>query len=332
MAASGTSDKLQFFTTDFCPFAQRTWIALLEKEPNPRAPVNFELKLVSLLNKPAELLAVNPAGEVPAGVHRGKCVFESLQMNEYVDETFSADRPLLPSTPAGKWDARVLISKHTPGVVFAFYAMMREGKVDAYLDSLEKFQKDIKGPYVLGDQFTLVDIAFWPFLERAVLAAPTYYPNFSISTERFAKLRSWYDLVSRRESVRITSADRSDASMGIYPYGPRDRAGYLRELYAVYAFDQLNYGKELLKNAPPGVTTVNIADLKMRKEADANQKKNKALADAMKLVSTGGSTSSCAANKCTTHSRRVLQFLAPLTLGVAIGLGAAYGVRKYKGK
>jgi glutathionyl-hydroquinone reductase len=67
------------------------------------------------------------------------------------------------------------------GVVFGLYNMLREGKVEQYLESLYKFQNDIRGPYILGDQFTLADIAFYPFLERAILGAPFYYPTFDVS-------------------------------------------------------------------------------------------------------------------------------------------------------
>ena len=44
----------------FCPFAQRTWIALVHKK------VDFVYKEQDLRNKSPELLTINPRGLVPA--------------------------------------------------------------------------------------------------------------------------------------------------------------------------------------------------------------------------------------------------------------------------
>ena len=58
---AGKATKL--YSAWFCPFAQRTWIALLEKG------VDFELVEINPYDKTPEFLAVNPLGLVPTLVH-----------------------------------------------------------------------------------------------------------------------------------------------------------------------------------------------------------------------------------------------------------------------
>jgi glutathione S-transferase len=85
---------------DTCPFAQRTWIALLEKEDNPTSPVLFDLKLVNAYDKQpttnAEFLSVTPQGMVPAALHKGNKFFNSLLLNEYVEEAINPRKSLFP--------------------------------------------------------------------------------------------------------------------------------------------------------------------------------------------------------------------------------------------
>jgi len=142
---------------------------------------------------------------------------------------------------------------------------------------LAKFSADIKGPYLLGEQYSLSDIAFFPFVERALTAGAKHRNFFLPSGEEFKNVRNWYELVSSREAVRVTTAARTPESVAVYPFGARDRTGYLAEVYAPYYYDQIEYSKGVLKNAPPGVSTLNADEMKRRKEADLAAKKQKAI-------------------------------------------------------
>jgi hypothetical protein len=79
----------------------------------------------------------------------------------------------------------------------------------------------------------------------------------------------------------------------------------------------LAYSKELLKNAPPGVATLNIEELKRRKAAD----------QAAKTCCPAGAAG---ADKKNCGRRRLLKALIPLSIGLAIGGGAAYYATKKK--
>lgn len=84
------------------PFGCRVKIALEEKG------VPYEYKEEDILNKSPYLLAINPVHKkIPVLVHNGKPVCESLNILEYIDETWSDPSPrFLPSDPHQRAQAR----------------------------------------------------------------------------------------------------------------------------------------------------------------------------------------------------------------------------------
>ena len=80
---------LTFYYHPLSPIARRVWLALLEKE------ISFEPVVVDLRGKQFEdsYLAVNPFHHVPAIVHEGVSIIESLAILDYLEMRFS-ERPL----------------------------------------------------------------------------------------------------------------------------------------------------------------------------------------------------------------------------------------------
>ena len=65
-----------------CPFSQRCRFVLFEKG------MDFEIRDIDLFNKPEEISAMNPYGQVPILVERELILYESNIINEYIDERF----------------------------------------------------------------------------------------------------------------------------------------------------------------------------------------------------------------------------------------------------
>lgn len=63
-----------------CPFSHRTRIVLFEKD------VECQVVYVDLQKKPRELADLNPYNQVPTMVDRDLVLYESLIINEYLDE------------------------------------------------------------------------------------------------------------------------------------------------------------------------------------------------------------------------------------------------------
>jgi len=83
------------------PFGMRVRIALAEKG------INYEHKEEDLKNKSPLLLQMNPVHKkIPVLIHKGKPICESLIAVQYIDEVWSDRRPLLPSDPYQRAQAR----------------------------------------------------------------------------------------------------------------------------------------------------------------------------------------------------------------------------------
>lgn len=70
--------------------------------------VAFDSRYLDLLNfdqHDAAYLAINPAGTIPAMVHRGRTLTESTAIMEYVEETFDGPS-LMPADPVDRWRVR----------------------------------------------------------------------------------------------------------------------------------------------------------------------------------------------------------------------------------
>ena len=150
-------------TTD--PFSHRCRIVLFEKG------MDFEIIDVDLYNKPEDIAVINPYNRVPVLVDRDLVLYESNIINEYIDERFPHPQ-LMPPDPIMRARARQLL--HT-----------FEQELFTHLDALEAAQKGVdqvrahvrdhltqlapvftKQKYMLGDEFSMLDVAIAPLLWR----------------------------------------------------------------------------------------------------------------------------------------------------------------------
>ncbi|MER2554072.1 MAG: glutathione S-transferase N-terminal domain-containing protein [Thauera sp.] len=150
-------------TTD--PFSHRCRIVLFEKG------MDFEVIDVDLYNKPEDIAIINPYNRVPVLVDRDLVLYEANIINEYIDERFPHPQ-LMPPDPIMRARARQLL--HT-----------FEQELFTHLEALEAAQKGIdkvrthvrdhltqlapvfsKQKYMLGDEFSMLDVAIAPLLWR----------------------------------------------------------------------------------------------------------------------------------------------------------------------
>ena len=199
---------MELFTVRVCPYAHRTRLALLEKG------LEFEHIEEDLSDKSKRFLEVSPYGKVPALVHNGQTLYESLIINEYLDEVFP-EPALFPADPVLRAKARIWIAYCDDYFTDAFYAVIRNKETgkDAELKAalagclrkaeVEGFgELSGDGPYWLGADVSLVDLAWYPFFER--LPAWTHYRDFTIPDD-CPKIARWAGAMAERSSAQAVA-------------------------------------------------------------------------------------------------------------------------------
>jgi stringent starvation protein A len=151
-------------TTD--PFSQRCRFVLYEKG------MDFQIIDVDMYNKPEDIAVMNPYNQVPILVERDLVLYESNIINEYIDERFPHPQ-LMPADPIMRARARLFL-----------YRFEKElfSQIDN-LDSASQQKSDkarqiirdnlvqiapvfTKQKFMLGDEFSMLDVAIAPLLWR----------------------------------------------------------------------------------------------------------------------------------------------------------------------
>ena len=196
--------NIQLYFAKASTFSQRTRVVLLEKG------IDFTPIEIDLQNKPDGYTQISRYGKVPAIKHGDIEIYESAIINEYLDEVFP-EPPLLPRDPAKKAIARIWTDYANTRFVPAFNKFLRgkdtqeqeQGRKEftealLYLEQ-EGLGKLSNGNYWLGDQFSLVDISFYPWFERLPLLE--HFRKFTLPAETTG-LQIWWNLVRDRQSIQ----------------------------------------------------------------------------------------------------------------------------------
>ena len=151
-----------------CPFSQRCRFVLYEKG------MDFEIKDVDIFNKPEDLAVMNPYNQVPVLVERDLILYESNIINEYIDERFPHPQ-LMPGDPVMRGRGRLVLYRmekelfslvqvlETPESTNKEQAKAREAIGNGLTLLAPSFAKN---KYILGDDFSMIDVALSPLLWR----------------------------------------------------------------------------------------------------------------------------------------------------------------------
>jgi glutathione S-transferase len=167
---------LRFYYSPFSVFARRVHIALLEKQ------IAHEKILVDLPareQKQPAFLALNPYGRVPAIDDDGFLLYESATILAYLEQTRTA-HPLAPPDSQGKAlvDMHMRLcdlqfAPHARTIIFPKRFMPQERwDTQAFAPARQEIEahlaivaNDLQGKdYLVGNAFSLADIAYLPFL------------------------------------------------------------------------------------------------------------------------------------------------------------------------
>ena len=154
-----------------CPFSQRCRFVLFEKG------MDFEIRDVDLYNKPEDISIMNPYGQVPILVERDLILYESNIINEYIDERFPHPQ-LMPADPVMRARARLFLFNFERELFVHVQQLERRDQPKDAAKLMEKARQQvrdrltqltpifIKNKYMLGDEFSMLDVAIAPLLWR----------------------------------------------------------------------------------------------------------------------------------------------------------------------
>jgi RNA polymerase-associated protein len=138
--------------------------------------MDFEIRDVDLFNKPDEISAMNPYGQVPILVERDLVLYESNIINEYIDERFPHPQ-LMPVDPLMRARARLMLFVYEKEL-FVHVNTLENDKSDMAHINHEKARVQIreyltslaplfqKSKFMLGDELSMLDVALAPLLWR----------------------------------------------------------------------------------------------------------------------------------------------------------------------
>lgn len=187
-----------------CPYAQRVWITRNCKGLQDK----IKLVPIDLQDRPAWYKQkVYPANKVPSLEHNNEVRGESLDLIKYIDSHFEGPS-LFPDDTAKKEFADVLLSytdSFNKAVISSFKDEGINEEMGAALDYIETaLSKFTDGPFFLG-QFSLVDVAHAPFIER--------FKPFLLEVKKYditagrPKLAVWIEEMNQIEGYKHTQRD-----------------------------------------------------------------------------------------------------------------------------
>lgn len=159
---------MKLYSGTSCPFSHRCRIVLFEKG------MDFEILDVDIQSKPEDLAVMNPYNDVPVLVERDLTLYESNIINEYIDERFPHPQ-LMPADPVMRARTRLMLFNFEREL-FIHVRTLEDGSASkkdqekaraTIRDSLTQIAPIFaKQKYMLGDDFSMLDVAIAPLLWR----------------------------------------------------------------------------------------------------------------------------------------------------------------------
>ena len=156
---------MNLYSGTTCPFSHRCNIVLYEKG------MDFQVIDVDLFNKPEDIAVINPYNRVPVLVERDLILYEPNIINEYIDERFPHPQ-LMPADPIMRAKARQLLSGMEREIFVHIEALEKNAKTaDKARQVIRERLVELapvftKQKHMLGDEFSMLDVAIAPLLWR----------------------------------------------------------------------------------------------------------------------------------------------------------------------
>ncbi len=161
---------MQLYSGTTCAFSHRCRFVLYEKG------MDFQVIDVDMYNKPEDIAVMNPYNRLPVLVERDLILYESNIINEYIDERFPHPQ-LMPGDPVDRARVRLFLLNFEKEL-FVHVSTLESRAAKSNEKALERARSHIrdrltqlapvflKNKYMLGDNFSMLDVAIAPLLWR----------------------------------------------------------------------------------------------------------------------------------------------------------------------
>ena len=173
----------------------------MSRSPSPSSSKHSRISVID----------INPKGLVPAVEYKGRALYESLILCEFLEDAYPSYKPnVLPADPIDRAYARIWIDFISKSIIPSWQRLLQaqtSEKQQEALEDLSKAQKTfgekVKGPYFLGEEFSLVDIAVAPWVVRDyILAENRNYDRAAVSSE----WKKYADHLEKRPTIAATTS------------------------------------------------------------------------------------------------------------------------------
>jgi len=203
-------------SASWCPYCQKVWMTLEEK----RIPYKIEkINMRCYGDKPASFLRMQPSGSIPVAIIDGVTYNQSNDIMYALEEKFPDSNPLVPTAADVRMRAQSLLRLERQIFSSWMYWLtsrdspdgrLREGFISTLIE-VENALTATSGGFFLGEQVSIVDAMFAPFLER-MCASLLYFKGFQIRVANgektnFPAVNRWFDSMETLESYQLTKSD-----------------------------------------------------------------------------------------------------------------------------
>jgi glutathione S-transferase len=202
-----------------CPFAQTARMTLVHKNIRFRHQEVrvFNEDATAIAEKPAWFLKLSPKGRVPILRHNNRTLYESVCIDQYLDEVFPGPS-LMPEDPDLRALVRVWLIQASSTLPRLWYRNLNaEGKdiqetrdrLDEFFLEFEDALKELggEGPFLTGTDLTLVDVFFAPFYERMQALQDAFKKYTLPPADRMPRVRRHISAMLAHPSFLATKLD-----------------------------------------------------------------------------------------------------------------------------
>jgi len=209
MSAAAANDIFLYWGSGSAPCWQ-VMIVLEEKQLS-----GYGNKLISFKDKEhksAEILKVNPRGQVPTFKHGEIVLNESKGICHYLENQFkNQGTKLIPCDPCHQasvlqcmYEAQNLMDKSGRNLMYYLMRTPKEKIDEKYLEDKRKelaeeveiWENYLKHEYLCGSDFTMADVFFFPLVAFLVRGG--------ICLEKRPNLKKYYEKLSSRKSIDVS--------------------------------------------------------------------------------------------------------------------------------